>query len=56
MKKSLVSLGAIVGFIVGSRAGRGPYEHLEAKGREFSRKFGHRSHGTMPSTYDPAEP
>jgi hypothetical protein len=31
MKKFLLAVGAAVGFILGSRAGRGPYEQLEAK-------------------------
>ena len=53
MKKSLVSLGAIVGFIMGSRAGRGPYEHLEAKGRELSKRFSHRQPGPSPASFDP---
>jgi hypothetical protein len=31
MKKFLLAVGAAVGFVLGSRAGRGPYERLEAK-------------------------
>ena len=35
MKKFTFLLGAIVGFVVGSRAGRGPYEQLEGATRQM---------------------
>jgi hypothetical protein len=34
MKKLWLALGAIIGFVLGSRAGRGPYRRLESKARE----------------------
>jgi hypothetical protein len=34
MKKLGLALGAAVGFVLGSRAGRGPYRRLESKTRE----------------------
>jgi hypothetical protein len=34
MKKVFLALGAAVGFVLGSRAGRGPYRRLESKVRE----------------------
>jgi hypothetical protein len=35
MKKFILAVGAGVGFILGSRAGRGPYEQLAAKARKI---------------------
>ena len=35
MKKLLLVIGAGIGFILGSRSGRQPYEHLERKVREM---------------------
>lgn len=36
MKKLIFLVGAVIGFIAGSAAGRGPYEQLVAKGKEVS--------------------
>ncbi len=36
MKKILFLMGLGVGFVLGSRSGRGPYEQLERKMREVS--------------------
>jgi hypothetical protein len=36
MKKLLLAVGAVVGFVFGSRAGRRPYEQLEAKLKGFT--------------------
>ncbi len=38
MMKTTFLLGAGIGFILGSRAGRGPYQQLETKVREFTRR------------------
>lgn len=38
MKKFLLFVGAIVGFVFGSRAGRRPYELLETKARKLARR------------------
>jgi hypothetical protein len=36
MKKVLLGIGAALGFVLGSRAGRGPYERIEAKVRNLT--------------------
>jgi hypothetical protein len=36
VKKLWLLVGAAIGFVLGSRAGREPYERLESKAREFS--------------------
>jgi hypothetical protein len=36
MKKLLLAVGVVVGFVLGSRAGREPYERLESKAREVA--------------------
>ena len=38
MKKLLLAIGTTVGFLVGSRAGRGPYTKLQSKARALSRR------------------
>jgi hypothetical protein len=38
MKKLIAMLGIAVGFIFGSRAGRGPYEQVEAKLKKVRRR------------------
>jgi hypothetical protein len=38
MKEIVLLLGLSVGFVLGSRSGRGPYEQLERKLRSFSRR------------------
>jgi gas vesicle protein len=38
MKKSTLLLGGIVGFLLGSYAGRGPYERVEAWARKLRRR------------------
>lgn len=35
MKKLLLLVGAGIGFVLGSRAGRGPYEQLDGQARKF---------------------
>jgi hypothetical protein len=40
VKKFLLLLGAAAGFVLGSRAGRAPYDQLEARARQMSRKPG----------------
>jgi hypothetical protein len=36
MKKFLLAVGVAIGFVLGSRAGRGPYEQLEAKVKDLT--------------------
>ena len=36
MKKLWLAVGAAIGFVLGSRAGRAPYEQLEAKARQVA--------------------
>jgi hypothetical protein len=36
MKKLWLLVGAAIGFVLGSRAGRAPYERLESKAREVA--------------------
>ena len=36
MKRFLLVVGAAIGFLLGSRAGRGPYEQVEAKVRNLT--------------------
>ncbi len=38
MRKSMFLVGAGIGFILGSRSGRGPYQQLESKVREITRR------------------
>lgn len=38
MKKLLFLLGGVVGFLIGSRLGRGPYEAVEQQVRRFSHR------------------
>lgn len=38
MKKLLLAIGAAVGFLAGSRAGRGPYTKLQSKARALARR------------------
>ena len=38
MWKSMFLVGAGIGFILGSRSGRGPYQQLECKVREITRR------------------
>lgn len=38
MKKVYLLIGGAVGFVLGSRAGRGPYEQLEAKVRKTANR------------------
>jgi hypothetical protein len=38
MKRFMLFVGIAVGFVLGSRAGRGPYDQIEAKVREMSGK------------------
>jgi hypothetical protein len=38
MKKLLLLAGAAIGFVLGSRAGRGPYNRLERKAREVGKR------------------
>ena len=38
MKKITLLIGAGIGFLAGSRAGNGPYEQLEAKLREVTKR------------------
>jgi hypothetical protein len=40
MKKFSLLVGAAVGFVLGSRAGRGPYERLEGKVRDVAGRPG----------------
>jgi hypothetical protein len=40
MKKLLVLVGVVVGFVLGSRMGREPYERLEAQVRQLSSRPG----------------
>ena len=37
MRKAMFLMGAGIGFILGSRSGRGPYQQLESKVREITR-------------------
>jgi hypothetical protein len=36
MKRFLLAVGAAIGFVLGSRAGRGPYEQIEAKVKDLT--------------------
>ena len=38
MKKIMLLLGAGIGFIAGSKAGNGPYQQIEAKVREVTKR------------------
>jgi hypothetical protein len=52
MKKIMLLLGAGIGFVAGSKAGNGPYQQLEAKIRELTKRpsGGQATDEPMPAT------
>jgi hypothetical protein len=50
MKKLLLAFGAVIGFVLGSRAGRRPYEQIESKVKSLTGRSS--VHDVVASTKD----